>query len=79
MVDENLPTKKAQTNGIVALNHINETFRLGDAVNHVHYMMNQVTAKEVTAQTVISGCLCVGKLTDLMNATGTLIEKMNGK
>ena len=44
------------------IEYVNETFKLGETVEHLHYMMKGVTKEEVTSKTVNAACNCVQQL-----------------
>jgi len=52
-----------------SLDVIDEKFRVGEVMNHLHSMMKGVTEKEVTPETVIAACQCVSKMNEVMNTT----------
>lgn len=51
------------------LNYINETFHIGETVNHLHKIMKDVTKEEISAKTVNAACNCVAQLNQTINTT----------
>lgn len=50
-----------------ALETIDEKFKVGDVMNHLHSMMKGVTEKEMTPDTVMAACQCVSKMNEVMD------------
>ena len=44
------------------IEYINDTFNLKDAVEHLRFMMKDVTKEEVNARTVNAACNCINQL-----------------
>ncbi len=46
---------------------INEHFKVGDTLDHLHSMMKDVTKSELTPNTVNAACNCVARLNETIN------------
>jgi hypothetical protein len=46
---------------------INETFKVSDAIEHMHKLMKNVTAQELTPNTVNAACNCVARINETIN------------
>ena len=49
------------------INFVNDTFKVGDTLTHLHKMMTEVTSKEITPATVGAACNCVARLNETVN------------
>ena len=60
------------------IEYVNKTFKVGSVVEHLHYMMNEVTKEKITPETVNAACNCVGKLNDTINTAIQASKFLNG-
>ena len=63
----NLATKADVTSE--ALNKIDQKFKVGEVMNHLHSMMKGVTENDMTPETVMAACQCVSKMNEVMNTS----------
>lgn len=54
-----------------ALETVDEKFKVGEVMNHLHLMMKGVTKDQMTPETVMAACNCVARLNETI---GTAIE-----
>lgn len=52
-----------------ALKVIDEKFKIGQVMNHLHSMMIGVTKDEMTPDTVTAACKCVSQMNEVMNTS----------
>ena len=66
MPENNLISKKNASKA-QSVSFIVEKFSLKKSVNHLHEMMEEVTKKEFTPETVKASCECVGKINEIID------------
>jgi len=72
---EGLPMGAKQSNMQIinqnnsSLDAIDQKFKVGEVINHLHSMMKGVTKDEMNPATVMAACQCVSKMNEVMNTT----------
>lgn len=60
-------TGKEVVTRVDKINYVNDKFKIGETINHLHRMMVEVTKEEVSARTVNAACNCVARLNETID------------
>lgn len=58
---------------------VNDHFRVGDTLEHLHKMMKEVTRQELNANTVNAACNCVARLNETINTAIQAAKFLNDR
>lgn len=56
---------------------INETFKVGESIDHMHKLMKDVTKTELTPSTVNAACNCVARINETINTAISAAKFLN--
>ena len=67
--EKNLKLVEGYSEKRKALETVDEKFKVGEVMNHLHKMMKDVTEKDVTSENVKAACDCVSKMNETINVS----------